>query len=40
MLNYIWISLILLGILVAAGSDIDVQEIDGASYNGIDEVRR
>jgi DNA polymerase-3 subunit gamma/tau len=25
---------------IAAGSDIDVQEIDGASYNGIDEVRR
>lgn len=25
---------------VAAGSDIDVQEIDGASYNGVDEVRR
>ncbi len=25
---------------IAAGNDIDVQEIDGASYNGIDEVRR
>jgi DNA polymerase III subunit gamma/tau len=25
---------------IAAGCDIDVQEIDGASYNGIDEVRR
>ncbi len=25
---------------IAAGTDIDVQEIDGASYNGIDEVRR
>ncbi len=25
---------------VAAGNDIDVQEIDGASYNGVDEVRR
>src|SRR5882724_8373709 len=25
---------------IAAGSDLDVQEIDGASYNGIDEVRR
>jgi DNA polymerase-3 subunit gamma/tau len=25
---------------IAAGSDIDVQEIDGASYNGVDEVRR
>ena len=23
-----------------AGSDVDVQEIDGASYNGVDEVRR
>ncbi|MCK6591569.1 MAG: DNA polymerase III subunit gamma/tau, partial [Polyangiaceae bacterium] len=25
---------------ITAGSDVDVQEIDGASYNGIDEVRR
>jgi DNA polymerase-3 subunit gamma/tau len=25
---------------IAAGMDIDVQEIDGASYNGVDEVRR
>lgn len=25
---------------IAIGSDIDVQEIDGASYNGVDEVRR
>jgi len=25
---------------ITAGQDIDVQEIDGASYNGIDEVRR
>ena len=25
---------------IAAGSDMDVQEIDGASYNGVDEVRR
>jgi DNA polymerase-3 subunit gamma/tau len=25
---------------IASGSDIDVQEIDGASYNGVDEVRR
>jgi DNA polymerase III subunit gamma/tau len=25
---------------IAAGTDIDVQEIDGASYNGVDEVRR
>ncbi len=25
---------------IAAGNDIDVQEIDGASYNGVDEVRR
>ena len=25
---------------ITAGSDIDVQEIDGASYNGVDEVRR
>ena len=25
---------------IAAGHDIDVQEIDGASYNGVDEVRR
>lgn len=25
---------------IAAGSDVDVQEIDGASYNGVDEVRR
>jgi DNA polymerase III subunit gamma/tau len=25
---------------IAAGADIDVQEIDGASYNGVDEVRR
>ncbi len=25
---------------IADGSDIDVQEIDGASYNGVDEVRR
>ncbi len=25
---------------ITAGSDLDVQEIDGASYNGIDEVRR
>src|SRR5262245_18727837 len=24
---------------IAAGSDVDVQEIDGASYNGVDEVR-
>ena len=25
---------------ITGGSDIDVQEIDGASYNGVDEVRR
>ncbi|MCC6648972.1 MAG: DNA polymerase III subunit gamma/tau [Polyangiaceae bacterium] len=25
---------------IAAGQDLDVQEIDGASYNGVDEVRR
>ena len=25
---------------VTAGQDLDVQEIDGASYNGVDEVRR
>ena len=25
---------------ITAGTDMDVQEIDGASYNGIDEVRR
>jgi DNA polymerase-3 subunit gamma/tau len=25
---------------IAAGVDVDVQEIDGASYNGVDEVRR
>jgi DNA polymerase-3 subunit gamma/tau len=25
---------------IAAGSDVDVQEIDGASYNGVDEVRK
>jgi DNA polymerase-3 subunit gamma/tau len=25
---------------ITAGHDLDVQEIDGASYNGIDEVRR
>jgi DNA polymerase III subunit gamma/tau len=25
---------------IAAGADMDVQEIDGASYNGVDEVRR
>lgn len=25
---------------IAAGNDIDVQEIDGASYNGVDEVRK
>lgn len=25
---------------IAQGNDIDVQEIDGASYNGVDEVRR
>ncbi|HQB47215.1 MAG TPA: DNA polymerase III subunit gamma/tau, partial [Polyangiaceae bacterium] len=25
---------------IAASNDIDVQEIDGASYNGVDEVRR
>lgn len=25
---------------IATGIDIDVQEIDGASYNGVDEVRR
>ncbi len=25
---------------IAAGNDVDVQEIDGASYNGVDEVRR
>ncbi len=25
---------------IAAGTDMDVQEIDGASYNGVDEVRR
>ncbi|MDB4944081.1 MAG: polymerase subunit gamma and tau [Labilithrix sp.] len=25
---------------IAAGVDMDVQEIDGASYNGVDEVRR
>lgn len=25
---------------IAAGSDTDCQEIDGASYNGVDEVRR
>ena len=25
---------------ITAGADVDVQEIDGASYNGVDEVRR
>jgi DNA polymerase III subunit gamma/tau len=25
---------------IAAGTDVDVQEIDGASYNGVDEVRK
>ncbi|HKQ69099.1 MAG TPA: DNA polymerase III subunit gamma/tau, partial [Polyangiaceae bacterium] len=25
---------------IAEGSDVDVREIDGASYNGVDEVRR
>ncbi|MBI4956674.1 MAG: DNA polymerase III subunit gamma/tau, partial [Myxococcales bacterium] len=25
---------------ITEGSDVDVQEIDGASYNGVDEVRR
>jgi DNA polymerase III subunit gamma/tau len=25
---------------IASGTDMDVQEIDGASYNGVDEVRR
>ena len=25
---------------IAAGTDIDVREIDGASYNGVDEVRK
>ena len=25
---------------IAQGTDMDVQEIDGASYNGVDEVRR
>ncbi len=25
---------------ITQGSDVDVQEIDGASYNGVDEVRR
>jgi len=25
---------------IAAGCDVDVQEIDGASYNGVDEVRK
>ncbi|HEY2367894.1 MAG TPA: DNA polymerase III subunit gamma/tau [Polyangiaceae bacterium] len=25
---------------ITAGMDVDVQEIDGASYNGVDEVRR
>lgn len=25
---------------IAAGNDMDVQEIDGASYNGVDEVRK
>jgi DNA polymerase-3 subunit gamma/tau len=25
---------------IATGADVDVQEIDGASYNGVDEVRR
>jgi DNA polymerase-3 subunit gamma/tau len=25
---------------ITVGSDVDVQEIDGASYNGVDEVRR
>src|SRR5512133_1911109 len=25
---------------IASGADLDVQEIDGASYNGVDEVRR
>ena len=25
---------------IAAGTDMDVQEIDGASYNGVDEVRK
>ncbi len=25
---------------IATGRDVDVQEIDGASYNGVDEVRR
>src|ERR1700750_2826612 len=25
---------------IAAGNDVDVREIDGASYNGVDEVRK
>jgi len=25
---------------ITSGNDVDVQEIDGASYNGVDEVRR
>ena len=25
---------------ITAGTDVDVQEIDGASYNGVDEVRK
>src|SRR5687768_10054035 len=25
---------------ITAGADVDVQEIDGASYNGVDEVRK
>src|SRR5206468_10914751 len=25
---------------IAAGMDMDVQEIDGASYNGVDDIRR
>ncbi|MCC6214669.1 MAG: DNA polymerase III subunit gamma/tau [Polyangiaceae bacterium] len=25
---------------IAAGSDVDVHEIDGASYNGVDEIRK
>ncbi|MCL2448320.1 MAG: DNA polymerase III subunit gamma/tau, partial [Polyangiaceae bacterium] len=25
---------------ITSGQDLDVQEIDGASYNGVDEVRR
>lgn len=25
---------------ITAGNDLDVQEIDGASYNGVDEVRK